>query len=77
MTNITVSLPDELAQQAQSAGLLSPEAIERLLRDAMKKRRVDQLFSTMGQLAALTPALSEAEIDAEIAAARADRARRR
>jgi hypothetical protein len=77
MTNITVSLPDDLAQQAQTAGLLRPEAIERLLREAMKKTQVDQLFATMGKLAALEPALSEAEIDAEIAAARADRARRR
>jgi hypothetical protein len=77
MTDITVSLPDELAQQAQSAGLLRPDAIERLLREAMKKRQVDQLFTTMDKLAALQPALTEAEIDAEIAAARADRARRR
>jgi hypothetical protein len=77
MTNITVSLPDELAQQAQSAGLLRPDAIERLLREAIKKRQVDQLFTTMDKLAALQPALTEAEIDAEIAAARADRARRR
>ena len=51
MTNITVSLPDELAQQAQTAGLLRPEAIERLLREAMRKNQVDQLFSTMGKLA--------------------------
>jgi hypothetical protein len=77
MTHITVSLPDELAQQAQSAGLLRPDAIERLLREAMKKRQVEQLFTTMDKLAALQPALTEAEIDAEIAAARADRARRR
>jgi hypothetical protein len=77
MTNVTVSLPDELAQQAQSAGLLRPDAIERLLREAMKKRHVEQLFTTMDKLAALQPALTEAEIDAEIAAARADRARRR
>jgi hypothetical protein len=77
MTTITVSLPDELAQQAQSAGLLRPDAIERLLREAMKKRQVEQLFTTMDKLAALEPALTEAEIDAEIAAARADRARRR
>ena len=77
MTNITVSLPDELAQQAQTAGLLRPEALERLLREAMRKNQVDQLFTTMGKLAALEPALTEAEIDAEIAAARSDRARRR
>jgi hypothetical protein len=77
MTNITVSLPDDLVQQAQTAGLLRPEAIERLLREAMKKGQIDQLFTTMTKLATLEPALTEAEIDAEIAAARADRARRR
>jgi hypothetical protein len=77
MTNITVSLPDDLAKQAQSAGLLRPEAIERLLREAMNKRQVDQLFTTMGKLAALEPALTEAEIKAEIDAARAERARGR
>jgi hypothetical protein len=77
MTTITVSISDELARQAQSAGLLRPEAIEQLLREAMKKREVDQLFADMSKLAALEPKLTEAEIDAEIATARAERARRR
>ncbi len=77
MTNITVSLPDDLAQQAQAAGLLRPETIVELLREAMRKRQVDQLFATMDRLAQIKPALTEAEIDAEIATARADRARRR
>jgi hypothetical protein len=77
MTNVTVSLPDELAQQAQSAGLLRPEALESLLREAMRKRQVDELFATMDKLAALEPKLTEEEIDAEIDAARAERARRR
>ncbi|MCC6667179.1 MAG: hypothetical protein IT375_25760 [Polyangiaceae bacterium] len=77
MTNITVSLPDDLAQAAKSAGLLKPEAIESLLREAMRKRQVDQLFATMDRLTALEPKLTEEEIDAEIAAARAERARRR
>ena len=43
----------------------------------MKKRQAEQLFTTMDRLAKLQPALTEEEIDAEIAAARADRARRR
>jgi hypothetical protein len=43
----------------------------------MRKSQVDQLFTTMGKLAALEPALTEAEIQAEIDAARAERARRR
>jgi hypothetical protein len=77
MTNVTISLPDDLAQQAKSAGLLQPEAIESLLREAMRKHQVDHLFSTMGKLAALEPGMTEEEIESEIAAARAERARRR
>jgi PIN domain len=38
-----------------------------------KKRQVERLFDTMDQLARLEPPLTEAEIDAEIAAARAGR----
>ncbi len=77
MTNITVSLPDDLAQQAQAAGLLRPAAIETLLREAMKRRDIDELFASIDKLNALEPALTEAEIDAEMAAARAERARSR
>jgi hypothetical protein len=32
MTSVTVSLPDDLAQQAQAAGLLTESALEQLLR---------------------------------------------
>ncbi|MCC7047866.1 MAG: hypothetical protein IT562_14225 [Alphaproteobacteria bacterium] len=77
MTNVTVSLPDNLAQEAHAAGLLTPEALERLLRAAIKQRQVDRLFATMDKLAALEPKFTEEEIDAEIDAARAERARRR
>jgi len=69
MTSITVRLPDELARQAQSAGLLHDEAIAALLREAMQKREVDTLFDTMSKLAKLEPTLTEEEIDAEIASA--------
>jgi len=77
MTNIAVSLPDDLAQQAQAAGLLRPAAIETLLREAMKRRDIGELFASIDKLNALEPALTEAEIDAEMAAARAERARSR
>jgi hypothetical protein len=77
MTNITLTISDEVARQAQSAGLLRSEAMERLLVEAMKKRQIDKLFSTMDKLAAVEPKLTEEEIDAEITAARAERARRR
>jgi hypothetical protein len=77
MTEITVSLPDELARQAQQAGLLRSEALAELLRDAIRTQRVDRLFATMDKLASLEPSLSDDEIDAEIDAARKARAHRR
>ena len=77
MTTVQITLPDALAKEAADAGLLASDKIAALLRDAMRKRQVDQLFDTMGKLAMLEPALTEAEIDAEIEAARAERTRRR
>lgn len=77
MTEVTMTLPDSLVQEARAAGLLTSYALEAILREAMKKRQLDQLFIDMNRLAALEPALTEEEIDAEIAAARAERARRR
>lgn len=35
MTQVTVSLPDDIAQRARNAGLLSDAAIRQLLEDAM------------------------------------------
>ena len=32
-----LNLPDTLAQEAQKAGLLTPDAIERLLREAARR----------------------------------------
>ena len=63
-------LPDHLAQQAQAAGLLRPETIVALLREVIRKRQADRLFTTMDRPAQITSALTEAEIDAQIATAR-------
>lgn len=77
MTEVTVTLPDDLAKQARQAGLLRPEALAALLRDAMRERRIERLFSTMDKLAQLKPPLTEEEIVAEIEAARAERRARK
>lgn len=73
MTQVLVTLPDEVAQQAQQAGLLRPEVLTHLLRETLRKDRVERLFATMNKLAQLTPPLTEDEIDAEIDAARTAR----
>ena len=71
---LKLALPDNLAREAEAAGLLTPEAIERLLREEVRRRRVDRLFKAADRLAALDiPTLTEAEVEAEIRAARAER----
>ena len=67
-------LPDSLAREAEASGLLTPESIESLLRAELRRRRVNKLFAAVDRLADLdTPPLTEAEIEAEIAAARQSR----
>ncbi len=73
MTVVTITLPDDLAGQARQAGLLSPEAMVALLREAIKKQRIDRLFAAVDDLTKLEPPLTEPEIQAEIDAARAER----
>lgn len=65
---LKLTLPNDLAQEAQAAGLLSPEAVEAMVREAMRKRRIDRLFETMQKLIAeplppMTPEEIQAEID--------------
>jgi hypothetical protein len=61
-----ISLPEKLRREAEKAGLLTPKALERLLRDEIR-RRVDGLFTAADKLAALDlPPLSDAEIEAEV-----------
>jgi Arc/MetJ family transcription regulator len=73
-TTITLDLPDELAREAEAAGLLTPEAVTRLLRAEIGRRKHQRLHELMDALAAgdETP-LSNDEVNAEIEAARAER----
>jgi hypothetical protein len=62
-----LSLPEQLRKEAEAAGLLSPKAIERLLREEIRRRRVDNLFAAADRLAALDmPALTDEEIMQEV-----------
>ena len=36
---LKLNLPDRLAREAQAAGLLTPEALSQMLKDAMRRRR--------------------------------------
>lgn len=74
---ITLRLPDDVAREAEAGGLLAAESLESLLREELRRRRVDRLFATADRLAALPlPPLTEAELNSEIQAARAQRRQR-
>lgn len=75
MTTVQITLPDQLAREAQRAGLLTTEALERLLREAIERRQgIDELFAAMDRLgAANLPPMSMEEIQAEVDAVRAER----
>jgi hypothetical protein len=71
---LTLTLPASLAREAEAQGLLTSTTLEALLRTEVQRRRVAHLFEAADQLAALPLApLTEAEVEAEIRAARAAR----
>jgi post-segregation antitoxin (ccd killing protein) len=76
---IKLTLPDNLAREAQARGVLTPEALRQLIdAEVERRRKLDWLFTTMNQLANVDiPPLSNDELNAEIQAARAERRARR
>ena len=74
---LTLNLPDSLAKEAEDAGLLTPEAIEQMLKRELKRRAGEQLLESAKALQAIEPRLTEAEIEAEFEAARQARRARR
>lgn len=74
MTELVVNLPDELAQRARSAGLLTDSAIQRLLEEAMRREAGRRLLQVAERVhAAGIPPMSDEEIVAEVKAVRAER----
>lgn len=76
MTTIQIQLPDDLAQDAQAAGLLTPDAIERLLRERLRQQAGDALRAMWNRMPheELTPEIEE-KINEEVQAVRAERQR--
>ncbi|MHB8744567.1 MAG: hypothetical protein ACYC9L_15795 [Sulfuricaulis sp.] len=74
MTTLKINLPDELAQRAQSAGLLTDTAIQNLLEEAIRRDAGRRLLDVgKRSLIANIPAMSDGEIVAEVKALRAAR----
>jgi len=71
VTTIEITLPDSLAEEAKGAGLLSPEAIEDLLRSKLASDRLKRLQQARDRLSARPEeAMTQEEIHAEIKAYR-------
>lgn len=70
--DLTLELPDIVAEQAVAANLLTPEAISALIQqELLRQRDVAQLFDALDRLDAVNlPPLTESEVEAEINAAR-------
>ena len=75
MTTVEFILPDQLALDAQSAGLLNAVSIERMLREQIKSKHVDELFAAMDRMASvdMPAAMTSEEVAEEIRAMRAER----
>jgi len=70
MSEIVLTLPDNLAREAEANGLLRSESIAALLRAEIRRRRVNRFFADADRLANVDQPLTEAEIETEIVAAR-------
>jgi hypothetical protein len=77
MTTLQIELPDTTALAARAAGLLTPQALDRLFTQALRRRAAaDSLLAVADRVAAAGIApMSMQEINAEVKAARADRSR--
>jgi hypothetical protein len=74
MTTLTIDLPDNIAKEAKAAGLLTPEALAQLLKDAVRRQAGRRLLDVAQRIqAAGIPPMSDEEIVAEVKVARAER----
>ena len=77
MTTITIELPDKLAEEARSHGLLAAGAVEAMIRESLRRRAAKELLHVADDLAAAElPRMTMAEIQEEVNAVRLERRRR-
>ena len=79
MTEFKVTLPDRLVEEAREAGLLSPRALQRLLRQAMRRQLAGREFLAVADKIAVAgvPPMNAEAIQAEVRAVRKARSARR
>ena len=71
---VKLELPDPLAKEAANMGLLEPQALQALLREAVRNCHIARLAEARRKIAAAgIPPMTMEEIQAEIKAYRAER----
>lgn len=71
---VQLNLPDQIAQEAKRAGLLTGRAIERLIEEAVRREAGKELLDAMQRLRdANVPPLTEEDVADEVKGARAAR----
>ena len=69
--DLKLDVNDAPAREVKSMGLLESSAVERMLREELKRRRVTQLFESADKLSKRADSpLTQAEVEAEIQSAR-------
>jgi hypothetical protein len=75
---ITLRLPDDLAREATEAGLLDADRLARLIESELARRQMAEKYAaTLDALGKLDEPMTPDEIEAELAALRAEKALRR
>jgi hypothetical protein len=68
---VKLTLPEQLAKDLEATGLLKPKAIERLLREAARRRALKRFLAVADRVkAAKVPPMSLTAIQAEVRAVR-------
>ncbi len=76
MSEIVLTLPDELATEAKEMGLFKPLLVTSLFKAEVRRRKANRLFEAANRLAEAGEPMSEEEVMAEVKAAREERRRR-
>ena len=72
MGTVRITSAEELAQEAERAGLLLPERIEALMHEQLKTLRVDELFVAMERMQGVEEPAAMSPVAIKIAAMRAE-----
>ena len=73
MSEIVLTLPDEIATEAKELGLFKPLLVTSLFKAEIRRRKANRLFEAADRLADVGEPMSEADVMAEVKAAREER----